>query len=490
MSGKATVFGYIMEDGAPPSCSCFEDTVVTVAGARRSPALDNYNLSPHGSDLYDDDFVEPPVPVTMTIPARLPPGFTSSNISRTHSAPVGTAWGTSAANLAADVGARRAPQTGPTGPSRSYSASSDFSFASKRQAPRLSSHVPASNPLHNHNEPSHVFTSLPNFLLSDIIKFPAGSYDVVLVIDTREVESKENRDKIAETLAANGIKVETRALRLGDMCWIARRRDGLGGEEDECVLDYVIERKRLDDLCSSIKDGRYTEQCVSALFLCRTRTDVASQFRLSNSCINRIFYIVEDWQLGKHMEYSGLQIMTAKSQIQVHNRFFLKETRQLSETIEFLATMTDVIASSHANRDLSIIPTRLLSKSSYSAFQAHLRKEHPTETFLTSFAAYQDLNDKSASKTLREKFARMLLCVKGMSAERVSSVLEIWETPRKLWEALKADVEVPDESQKKPSKKVRGPETVFADRIQGEGRRKIGDALSREVRVPRIRGPC
>lgn len=86
---------------------------------------------------------------------------------------------------------------------------------------------------------------------------------MVLILDTREVESRNSRDKIAESLAARGITVETRALRLGDMCWVARRKDGLGDEEDECVLDYVVERKRLDDLCSSIRDGRYQEQCVS-----------------------------------------------------------------------------------------------------------------------------------------------------------------------------------------------------------------------------------
>lgn len=30
----------------------------------------------------------------------------------------------------------------------------------------------------------------------------------------------------------------------------------------ELVLDYIIERKRIDDLCSSIIDGRFKEQKV------------------------------------------------------------------------------------------------------------------------------------------------------------------------------------------------------------------------------------
>jgi crossover junction endonuclease MUS81 len=342
-------------------------------------------------------------------------------------------------------------------------------------------------------------------------------------VDTREVESKSNRDKIAEALEAKGVRVETRALRLGDMCWIARRLDGLGGEEDECVLDYVAERKRLDDLCISIKDGRYSEQCVSLCYSGRENlsldcvADTRVQFRLSNSCIKHIYYIVEDWQVAERMTYDGLQIMTAKSQIQVHNRFFLKETHKLSETIDFLATMTDVIIERHLRSDLRVIPTRFLSRSSYAALQAHLGKTRPGERYLTSFQAYQELNDKNASKTLREKFARMLLCVKGMSAERVSAVLDVWETPRAMWDGLKRRLEEDEsgdgdqeetlrneESQgrstptgnaetakkkaKKSKGKVRGPDLFFADVVQGEGRRKIGDALSKEVsRSRRVR---
>jgi crossover junction endonuclease MUS81 len=230
---------------------------------------------------------------------------------------------------------------------------------------------------------------------------------------------------------------------------------------------------------------------------------------LSNSCIKHIYYIVEDWQVAERMTYDGLQIMTAKSQIQVHNRFFLKETHKLAETIDFLATMTDVIIERHLRSDLRAIPTRYLSRSSYAALQAHLGRTRPGDRYLTSFQAYQELNDKNASKTLREKFARMLLCVKGMSAERVSAVLDVWETPRAMWEGLKRRLEEGElgdgdqeetlrneESQgrstpgiaetankkaKKSKSKARDPDLFFADVVQGEGRRKIGDALSKEV---------
>lgn len=195
--------------------------------------------------------------------------------------------------------------------------------------------------------------------------------------------------------------------------------------------------------------------------------------------------------------------MTAKSQIQVHNRFFLKETTKISQTIDFLVTMTNAIKSSLATTDLHIIPPRYLSRSTYQALQVHLRQTSPSITYLTSFEAYQELNDKNASRTLKVAFGRMLLSVKGMSAERVSAILDIWETPLEMWEAVKArkaaaaaavalesetgsgsvsGVVAGDKVRSNAKKiKVRGPELFFADTVKGEGRRKIGDALSKEV---------
>ena len=56
---------------------------------------------------------------------------------------------------------------------------------------------------------------------------------------------------------------------MGDFLWIAReRRVPVPGMLQmptgrELVLDYVIERKRMDDLCGSIMDGRFHEQKVN-----------------------------------------------------------------------------------------------------------------------------------------------------------------------------------------------------------------------------------
>lgn len=109
----------------------------------------------------------------------------------------------------------------------------------------------------------------PPFDKSSAIIYPPGSYSVILVLDNREVKNTRDQDAVTNGLSSKGIVTETRPLKLGDAAWVAKLKPGyqthLRGEERECVLDYVVERKRLDDLVSSIRDGRYDDQKVSRL---------------------------------------------------------------------------------------------------------------------------------------------------------------------------------------------------------------------------------
>lgn len=175
------------------------------------------------------------------------------------------------------------------------------------------------------------------------------------------------------------------------------------------------------------------------------------------------------------MPFQGKQIMTAKSQVQVINGFFLKETHKLADTIDYLVTMTKVIKASAG--DLNVIPSRYLSRTNYVSLQTKLRADYPTP-FLTSYEAFQELNKKNILRTTKEYLARMLLVVKGMSPERVSAVLDVWETTRALYEAMK---ERHTQGVLEDGRRKRGPELMFADMVPGEGRRKIGDALSKAV---------
>lgn len=65
-------------------------------------------------------------------------------------------------------------------------------------------------------------------------------------------------DKVKTELSSLNVAFEMRRLSVGDFAWICCDQSG-----NELMLPYILERKRLDDLSGSIKDGRFHEQKVN-----------------------------------------------------------------------------------------------------------------------------------------------------------------------------------------------------------------------------------
>ncbi|KAJ3332954.1 Crossover junction endonuclease mus81, partial [Kappamyces sp. JEL0680] len=86
---------------------------------------------------------------------------------------------------------------------------------------------------------------------------PAGSFEILLLLDNREVRARRDRDFFQQQLESKGIKCLTQTLELGDVCWVARNR---ADHNDLVLLDWIVERKTKDDLIASIQDGRFKEQ--------------------------------------------------------------------------------------------------------------------------------------------------------------------------------------------------------------------------------------
>lgn len=133
--------------------------------------------------------------------------------------------------------------------------------------PRLSHAIPP--PVEMDIDIEDPYASTDHVVFSEFtpLVIPSSHYDVVLLLDNREVKSGVDRSGILDGLRRQNVRVEQRALNVGDVCWIAKRKREHhdGGEYDEIVLDCILERKRLDDLESSIKDGRFHEQKVRML---------------------------------------------------------------------------------------------------------------------------------------------------------------------------------------------------------------------------------
>nr|XP_020514334.1 crossover junction endonuclease MUS81 [Labrus bergylta] len=135
-----------------------------------------------------------------------------------------------------------------------------------------------------------------------------GTYDIILCVDFIETTggSTHRKQELVKELQRNGVAFDVRKLNVGDFLWVAREKVApVPGQlrapaGRELVLDYIIERKRMDDLCGSIIDGRFREQ----------------KFRLKRCGLRRPVYLVEE--CGKAASHLSLPESTLQQAIVNH----------------------------------------------------------------------------------------------------------------------------------------------------------------------------
>ena len=162
----------------------------------------------------------------------------------------------------------------------------------------------------------------------------AELYDVFLILDDREQFGRDNRgantrQKVADRLYAQyQIQVEIRRLPIGDATWIARHKQ----LRHEYVLDFIVERKKVDDLCHSIKDNRYKDQ----------------KLRLMRCGIQKLIYLIEgDMNLTDASE----SIKSAAFTTEILEGFDVQRTRDLTDTVRKYGNLTHAIADYYSMAD-------------------------------------------------------------------------------------------------------------------------------------------
>ncbi|CAL4117761.1 unnamed protein product, partial [Meganyctiphanes norvegica] len=196
----------------------------------------------------------------------------------------------------------------------------------------ISSQVSAQSSSQNSGRVAQSMASTP---IQPQFSLPVGTYEILLCVDNAEVAGgysngkKNQKDIIISELRKHRVTFDVRKLHVGDFLWVAREKQltyggtGVLSQPRELVLPYVIERKRMDDLASSIKDGRFREQ----------------KFRLKQSGLSRPMYLVE--QYGS--QNSGLPESTCEQAVvntQVVDGFLVKWTKDQRESAAFLTIMT------------------------------------------------------------------------------------------------------------------------------------------------------
>ncbi|XP_045819750.1 crossover junction endonuclease MUS81 isoform X1 [Trifolium pratense] len=149
------------------------------------------------------------------------------------------------------------------------------------------------------------------------------AYEVILILDDREqfaTQGSRSR-KIIENIRSHfKIQIEVRRLPVGDGIWIARHKT-LGSEY---VLDFIVERKKIDDLRSSIRDNRYKDQ----------------KLRLVRCGLRKLIYLVEG---DPNSSEAAESIKTACFTTEILEGFDVQRTSGLGDTLRKYGHLTQAI---------------------------------------------------------------------------------------------------------------------------------------------------
>ncbi|XP_075795109.1 structure-specific endonuclease subunit MUS81 [Pelodiscus sinensis] len=281
-----------------------------------------------------------------------------------------------------------------------------------------------------------------------------GQFDIILCVDFIETmggPGARKQDLLAE-LRRNTVPFDVRKLHVGDFVWVAREKvQPCPGQLHlrpvrELVLDYVVERKRMADLCGSIIDGRFREQ----------------KFRLHRCGLRHPIYLLEEYGSVQHLSLPESTLQQAAASTQVVDGFFVKRTRDLRESATYLTIMTRHLNSLYGNKTL-VSCTKEESQD-----RSPLQPSSDSCTLMT----FQEFNEgavKNKAQTVREVFARQLMQVSGVSGEKAAAILERYNTPASLLAAYSA---CPDAASR---------DKLLSTIKCGKLQRNLGPALSRTL---------
>ncbi|CAN6606250.1 crossover junction endonuclease Mus81p [Trichomonascus vanleenenianus] len=248
-----------------------------------------------------------------------------------------------------------------------------------------------------------------------VAEWPIGSFTVEVVLDNREVRSKTDRDYFRSELAALDIPVEVRSLAVGDLAWIACHKN----TGQKAILDYIVERKRLDDLVSSIKDGRYQEQ----------------KFRLHRTSIEHVIYLIEEPPRLETPQAFRQAVHSALSQTVVIDGFYLRRTQGPEETVKYICSMTKTLQNMYRFKPLKVLSPSITC---YKQSLQEGREAHRFGYVGIEYDVFSSAMTKSGLTTVRDVYIRMLMTIRGVTWDKAVAIQKKFATPSHLCEAYDA----------------------------------------------------
>ncbi|XP_071508562.1 crossover junction endonuclease MUS81-like [Diadema antillarum] len=286
-----------------------------------------------------------------------------------------------------------------------------------------------------------------------------GQFDIILCVDNCETtgiggrNDKGRKNVLLKELQKNGVNLDVRKLQVGDFLWVAREKGvAMPGvlqmpHRKEIVLDHVVERKRMDDLCSSIQDGRFKEQ----------------KFRLKQCGLRHPVYLVEEFGSADHLSLPASTLFQSVVNTQIIDGFFVKYTHDSKESAAYLTIMSRYLQSLYSGKTL-----KAYRKDDIDWFKDSHDLSLPEQHFIT-FEEFSDSSIKNREMTVTETFAKQLLQLSGLTAEKALALTEMYQTPADLLEAYRT-CHLPSDQEK-----------MLAKVKYGASQRNIGPMLSRVI---------
>lgn len=229
----------------------------------------------------------------------------------------------------------------------------------------------------------------------------------ILLVDTCETigKSKSGLDRTLQQLAQHSVAHEVRRLSVGDFAWIVKDDAGR-----EFLLPYILERKRIDDLASSIKDGRFHEQ----------------KFRLKQCGLPNIIYLVEHFGNNRQVGVPETTLTQAALNTYVQG-FTVKYTENHHHTVLYLSVMTNFLNNYLKDKMYLNVTNRASSDDAF---------RFSSQTIpLLAFDHFYKQSSKTRDSTVRDVFMKQLLQIKLLTIEKVNAIVAKYPTPQCLYRA-------------------------------------------------------
>ena len=192
-------------------------------------------------------------------------------------------------------------------------------------------------------------------------------------------------------------EIKSERLPLGDIIL----HDPSQGQQKDIV---IFERKTLNDLAASIRDGRYKEQSFRLI-----ETAAATGFHTHN-----IVYIIEGdlaQYNEKHSQITKTALQSAMVSLMYYKGFSVIRTMNVGETAEFIINFADKVAKESADG----------MRPAY-----HDEAKTATTTTATTTASYSEVSAKKEKRDYitRENIGEIMLAqVPGVSAKMAAAIL-------------------------------------------------------------------